>query len=70
MSGALDEGVVDINDRFYWRFIQVAKKKSKIWKASGSQTIEEYKIPAILFYTVGCRKDGSILSLLVWLWIW
>ena len=64
MSGALDEGVVDINDRFYCGgFIQVANRKVRCWKAShGSQSFIEGVQNSCnpVFITVGLREGMDV----------
>lgn len=60
MSGALDEGVVKLNDHFYCGgFVQVGKRRVKCWKSShGSQTFVEGVQNSCnpVFVTVGLRE--------------
>ncbi|MDD2400617.1 MAG: stage V sporulation protein D [Clostridia bacterium] len=66
MSGALDEGVVKLNDRFYCGgFIKVGKEKIKCWKLSpghGSQTFVEGVQNSCnpVFVTLGLREGVDV----------
>lgn len=64
MSGALDEGVVKINDRFYCGgFVQVGKRRVKCWKSShGSQSFLEGVQNSCnpVFVTVGLREGKEV----------
>ena len=64
MSGALDEGVVSINDRFYCGgFIQVANRKVSCWKSShGSQSFIEGVQNSCnpVFITIGMREGMDV----------
>lgn len=64
MSGALDEGVVKVNDRFYCGgFVQVGKRKVKCWKSShGSQSFLEGVQNSCnpVFVTIGLREGKEV----------
>ncbi len=64
MSGALDEGVVNVNDRFYCGgFVQVGGRKVRCWKAShGSQSFMEGVQNSCnpVFVTVGLRSGKDV----------
>lgn len=64
MSGALDEGIVKLTDRFYCGgFIQVGNRKVKCWKSShGSQSFIEGVQNSCnpVFITVGLREGVDV----------
>ena len=64
MSGALDEGTVNVNDRFYCGgFVQVGGRKVRCWKSShGSQSFMEGVQNSCnpVFVTVGLRSGKDV----------